>query len=87
MKTIEMDGKRFGKLTVLSYHDTQRKRRRFLCQCDCGKITVAGGADLRGGAHQSCGCIRLPNLRAALKARAERKVELAAQSCNEAITY
>lgn len=60
-ETIDMTGRRYGKLTV------ERKGRSangmiWLCRCDCGNIAKRKGTDLRrtlrktGGANISCGC-------------------------------
>lgn len=58
-RVIEMVGKRFGRLTVVSQAPILSwKNRRWHCVCDCGnRIAVAGG-DLRNGRSQSCGCLR-----------------------------
>lgn len=56
---IDLTGKRFGKLIVLS--KTEKRYRGsviFKCKCDCGKITYKNGAQLRNGTTKSCGCLR-----------------------------
>ena len=60
---IDMTGKKFGRLTVLSYC-TNKKRRSGIwnCKCDCGKLCTARGAHLRLGTRKSCGCIQYDNL-------------------------
>lgn len=68
MNAIDMDGKRFGMLTVMYYVATSRRKRRYMCRCDCGNITVAAGADIRYGRHVSCGCYRRTKLQETMKA-------------------
>lgn len=58
-KKIEMLGKRFGRLVVISEFP-QRKNNQILwvCKCDCGNTTnPIYGAHLRNGETKSCGCI------------------------------
>lgn len=52
-------GRRFGKLTVMSYDHTDDHRERFWkCRCDCGNIIVTKGSRLIAGRALSCGCSR-----------------------------
>lgn len=51
-------GNKYGKLTVLRYVGTTGKGAMFECLCDCGKITMASGGELRSGNKRSCGCSR-----------------------------
>lgn len=58
-KTIEMIGKRFGRLLVIE-ESGQRidGQRAWVCRCDCGKITnPIRGHSLRCGDTTSCGCV------------------------------
>ena len=50
---IDLTGKKFGKLTVLSYNKLTKK---WLCKCDCGNIKEIMGAHLKSGATKTCGC-------------------------------
>lgn len=55
-KLIDLSGRRFGELTVLSKSPEKLDGRpAWLCVCDCGKTRVARGEDLRGGQAKSCG--------------------------------
>lgn len=58
--TIDMKGKRIGKLVVLERtSDGQCKTSpcaRWICKCDCGNICNVSGAVLRTGNKKSCGC-------------------------------
>lgn len=50
-------GNRYGKLTVIKYHHTNKTGNAFwLCSCDCGLSTVVCGSYLRNGHTTSCGC-------------------------------
>lgn len=50
--------KKFGKLKVESYYDTDFKgNRRWLCKCDCGNYKITIGKRLIKGEILSCGCL------------------------------
>lgn len=54
---IDMIGKVFGQLTVISYSYTKsNKRLQWNCLCSCGKNCVSDGVDLRQGKIKTCGC-------------------------------
>jgi hypothetical protein len=60
MFVIDLVGKKFGNLLVLSI-----TKRRFSnggviwkCQCDCGNIKEIGAYSLKSGHTKSCGCLR-----------------------------
>lgn len=60
-KPIAYVGKKFEMLTVIAeagYDITKggRKRKRYLCQCDCGKIKSIRSEHLVNGHIVSCGC-------------------------------
>jgi hypothetical protein len=52
-KLIDLNGKRFGRLLVLSYSGSGR----WLCKCVCGTEKVVYGGNLVAGYTQSCGCL------------------------------
>lgn len=55
---IDLTGKRFGRLTVLSrLPNDSRGRARWCCVCDCGKQTSVLGSHLRKQNIRSCGCL------------------------------
>ncbi len=59
-KTIDLIGRKFGKLTVIGQSDEREKRgtKKWDSICDCGnKHTVSGGS-LRHGRSTHCGCNR-----------------------------
>ena len=58
---IDLTGKRFGKLKVISRGDDKvlpngSKVIRWLCECDCGNRLQVIGSNLRRGTSTSCGC-------------------------------
>lgn len=55
---IDLAGKRFGKLVVISRSTNAGKSPRWLCKCDCGKEVVRYGSSLTCGDSYSCGCIK-----------------------------
>ncbi|MGT2934251.1 hypothetical protein [Streptococcus catagoni] len=56
----ELDGLRFGSLTVINRNQENSKsgNARWNCICDCGNKTVVIGSKLRSGYTKSCGCAR-----------------------------
>lgn len=57
MKLIDLQGKRYGRLVVLSrYVDSSSKETKWLCKCDCGNTTVVLGQNLKRQHTRSCGC-------------------------------
>jgi hypothetical protein len=62
MKKIEMVGRIFGKLKVLSeLHKNKNGHIKYKCECECGKIKDIFGTHLRSGKIVSCGCINNVN--------------------------
>lgn len=57
-RTIDLTNQRFGRLMVLQREGTQCGSATWLCQCDCGNITIVNGHNLRRGLTVSCGCKR-----------------------------
>ena len=56
---IDMAGKKYGKVTVLSYAGVSEDcRALWNCACECGKTFITRGKDLRQGKVKSCGCAR-----------------------------
>lgn len=55
-KKLDLTGQKFGKLTVLAPAENFNGRTAWLCQCDCGRKTVAKTYHLRSGHTKSCGC-------------------------------
>ena len=57
MKALELEGKRFGDLTVI--HRVSGGSSKWLCKCDCGKETTVYGTNLMRGLTTSCGCKKI----------------------------
>lgn len=55
MRRLDLQGKKFGRLTVLEYVGDQKWR----CQCDCGNEKIALGGNINSGDTQSCGCLMI----------------------------
>lgn len=56
-KALDLVGKRFGYLTVISRTENNKNgNTQWLCKCDCGKTKVALGYDLTHGRTTTCGC-------------------------------
>lgn len=63
MSKLNLEGQRFGKLTVISYsHESKdnRNNKHFYwnCKCDCGNEKVVDQHCLIYGSTKSCGCIK-----------------------------
>jgi len=57
-KSLELIGKIFGHLTVVSRVKNSKKgSTRWLCNCSCGNRHIAVGNELKSGHTKSCGCI------------------------------
>lgn len=54
---LNLVGRRYGRLTVVSFHDMEKSRARWLCNCECGNVVVARSGALQRGSKQSCGCL------------------------------
>ena len=54
----DISGIRYGRLTVLKFLQMSKKnsQSRWLCQCDCGTMTIVGIGHLNSGHTVSCGC-------------------------------
>jgi len=52
--SIDLTGKRFGRLVVVERADDHR----WSCRCDCGNEKTLPGDSLRSGQTRSCGCLR-----------------------------
>lgn len=59
----DINGKRFGKLTVIREGDKKVKPcgspvKMWICKCDCGNTTLVSTSDLNNGHTTSCGCVK-----------------------------
>lgn len=69
MKQLELDGKKFGRLSVMRKVESQNGRSMWLCKCDCGNEVVKMGKLLANGLTRSCGCLARETTIAKDKAR------------------
>lgn len=54
-----LQGMKFGRLTVLSYiPGTKKKGNKWVCKCDCGNLTEVYHNALTRNVSKSCGCLR-----------------------------
>lgn len=62
-------GKHFGHLTVLKKSKDRgtQNEYKWLCRCDCGKLTTVTTSALNSGNAQSCGHLRLEKSKQNLK--------------------
>lgn len=55
---LSLEGKRFGKLTVISFAEIRNGMSYWNCKCDCGNTCTACGKLLVRGTTKSCGCLK-----------------------------
>lgn len=56
---LQLEGKKFGKLTVIRYAFSEKHSRYWECKCDCGQTTEVSTHHLTTGNTSSCGCLRI----------------------------
>ncbi len=57
MAALDLTGKRFGRLEVLSRAEKIPKHSLWNCKCDCGEMVKVKGGNLTHGSTNSCGCL------------------------------
>lgn len=50
-------GRKFGKLTVVSFSHTTNQKRYWSCECECGNVIQRYTNTLTNGRTKSCGCL------------------------------
>ena len=58
MKKLELSGRKFNKLTVISYSNTKKGNTHWNVKCDCGNSLVVNGSYLLNNHTKSCGCLQ-----------------------------
>lgn len=55
---VDLQGEKFGKLTVIKETDKRKYNGRIVwkCKCDCGAIVEVASQNLLSGGTKSCGC-------------------------------
>jgi hypothetical protein len=71
--SIDLTGKRFGRLTVVKRAFSVGKVVKWECQCDCGNITFVATAYLNNGNSKSCGCLQREKAHVATKTHGMNK--------------
>ena len=62
-KIIDLVGKRFGRLVVVSFYMTGKRRQAIWdCVCDCGNTKRVDRGNLISGNTTSCGCLHKEGL-------------------------
>lgn len=56
LKRLDLEGKRFGSLEVVSFSRMKRGHSAWMCRCDCGTVKEILGSKLIAGEVKSCGC-------------------------------
>ena len=56
-KSLDLTGKKFGRLTALEPAGSMKGKRYWYCECECGTWTLNQTADLNNGHAKSCGCL------------------------------
>lgn len=56
-KTLDMVGKRFGKLIILEIISDPYGKTKAKCKCDCGAVKVILHNSIKSGRTESCGCL------------------------------
>lgn len=57
-KKINLEGKKFGKLQVLSLLGSKSGKTQWECRCECGKICHILSVNLTNSNTKSCGCFQ-----------------------------
>lgn len=57
-KIIDLTGRKFEKLLVISYAGRRSKTTYWKCVCDCGNERLVASENLKRGLSKSCGCYR-----------------------------
>ena len=61
-KRLQLEGQKFGLLTVISRAGSKSGHSMWLCQCECGTQKIICGNSLKRGLTTTCGCSRQKNL-------------------------
>ena len=57
MRSVDLTGQKFGRLTVVRFDHKENGRKYYLCQCDCGNFKIVSNHSLKSGNIKSCGCL------------------------------
>jgi len=65
----DLTGRKFGRLTVVSYEGNKNRQYFWRCVCECGNETVVRQYNLLAGRTKSCGCLQSSTLTENLQLR------------------
>lgn len=68
----QLEGQRFGRLTVLEFLRVEGRRTLYRCRCECGNEKVGAAKNLKCGDLKSCGCAKREGYLALLGQRVGR---------------
>lgn len=59
-KLHDLTGQKFNRLTVINRDNSSKKRSKWFCKCDCGKVleNSVPSDSIISGKRKSCGCLR-----------------------------
>lgn len=58
-KALDLKGQKFHRLTVLNKKGLSSNNKiQWECRCDCGKVLIVIGSNLKLGKIKSCGCLK-----------------------------
>lgn len=60
-RSKDLTGQRFGLLTAMRIHSTNKAKASWVCKCDCGREKITLGESLCSGNTRSCGCLHRGN--------------------------
>jgi hypothetical protein len=58
VRALDLNGKTFGRLTVVGYDGNASGKTRWICKCECGSERTTVTSNLTRGLTQSCGCLQ-----------------------------
>lgn len=62
-KAVDMTGIRYGRLVAIEeVKERAHGHKQWKFKCDCGKVTIKRGIEVRNGVTTSCGCYRKEDL-------------------------
>lgn len=59
---VDLTGRTFGRLTVISRNGSTHSHAVWMCQCSCGNVVNIASGSLLKGVTKSCGCLRVDML-------------------------
>lgn len=57
-KRANLTNRKFGRLTVVEFVDSNKGNAMWKCQCECGNVSMVRADKLKSGVTRSCGCLR-----------------------------